>query len=497
MPRWTCRDFFRWKIIREVLPGIVLSGLGMTATGILLDKVADWAVFKEIPVLFILVPPLLGLKGNLEMTLASRLSTAANGHVFDTWPRAKRYILCNISLLLIQAIVVAVIAAFVALALGLMSSQETSGIDALLMMCVTMLTAFVSGGVNSVLMSALIYKCFRCGINPDNIATPIAASLGDFVTLVLLASFGNAILVDINPDARVPMLLVVVAVILVTLPFWIRRVRQVPEISRVLVNGWVPLFVGMGCSSLGGVILENFVSTYPGIAALTPTLCGVGGGLASVHACRMCTSVILSSGPRALQAFEKMEQDTIEMHELTVRGSNDNGKQQVDAVFTVGCSDDDEENNELDDDDDQVLLDSDQMQASVVLQVTSNSDSHTDQTSSQSLPASLVGVPDTPRAEGSERDESKESGSAIVATSINSITDNKDNKDNTAPGYQNDEHGQVVVGVGVVSTSINNPNNSLELALESSLLDPMVQLNTQHATQTHNTPLLSCALRYF
>lgn len=41
-----------------------------------------WMVFKEVTEVFILVPALLGLKGNLEMTLASRLSTAVrNLHV--------------------------------------------------------------------------------------------------------------------------------------------------------------------------------------------------------------------------------------------------------------------------------------------------------------------------------------------------------------------------------------------------------------------------------
>ncbi len=37
-----------------------------------------WEVFREVSEVFILVPALLGLKGNLEMTLASRLSTQAN-----------------------------------------------------------------------------------------------------------------------------------------------------------------------------------------------------------------------------------------------------------------------------------------------------------------------------------------------------------------------------------------------------------------------------------
>lgn len=35
-------------------------------------------MFKEVEALYILVPALLGLKGNLDMCLASRLSTLAN-----------------------------------------------------------------------------------------------------------------------------------------------------------------------------------------------------------------------------------------------------------------------------------------------------------------------------------------------------------------------------------------------------------------------------------
>ena len=52
-----------------------MAGFGMVGAGIVLDIVQHWNVFKEINELFILVPALLGLKGNLEMTLASRLST--------------------------------------------------------------------------------------------------------------------------------------------------------------------------------------------------------------------------------------------------------------------------------------------------------------------------------------------------------------------------------------------------------------------------------------
>jgi len=66
----------------QILFPFLIAGLGMVAAGIVLDTVQHWTVFKEINELFILVPALLGLKGNLEMTLASRLSTLVRGLCF-------------------------------------------------------------------------------------------------------------------------------------------------------------------------------------------------------------------------------------------------------------------------------------------------------------------------------------------------------------------------------------------------------------------------------
>jgi cation transporter-like permease len=56
-------------------------------------------VFEQITEIVILVPALLGLKGNLEMTLASRLSTQANlGHM-DTPKQQWSMIVGNLTLI--------------------------------------------------------------------------------------------------------------------------------------------------------------------------------------------------------------------------------------------------------------------------------------------------------------------------------------------------------------------------------------------------------------
>ena len=70
----------------EIFLPFIVAGYGMVGAGVVLDIVQHWPVFEQINELFILVPALLGLKGNLEMTLASRLSTQVMKKMFISLP---------------------------------------------------------------------------------------------------------------------------------------------------------------------------------------------------------------------------------------------------------------------------------------------------------------------------------------------------------------------------------------------------------------------------
>ena len=65
----------RLRTLFSITIPFFIAGFGMVAAGILLKHVDNWPLFEVINEIIILVPALLGLKGNLEMTLASRLST--------------------------------------------------------------------------------------------------------------------------------------------------------------------------------------------------------------------------------------------------------------------------------------------------------------------------------------------------------------------------------------------------------------------------------------
>ena len=67
-----------FRIMCQVTFPLLVAGFGMVLAGLLLDYIQDTVVFRKVSQIFILVPALLGLKGNIEMTMASRLSSTAN-----------------------------------------------------------------------------------------------------------------------------------------------------------------------------------------------------------------------------------------------------------------------------------------------------------------------------------------------------------------------------------------------------------------------------------
>lgn len=71
----------------QVFVPFLLAGMGSVAASLLLDRVKDWPVYSTYRELFVLIPPLLGLNGNLEMTLVARLSTQVAVQTFDRGDR--------------------------------------------------------------------------------------------------------------------------------------------------------------------------------------------------------------------------------------------------------------------------------------------------------------------------------------------------------------------------------------------------------------------------
>lgn len=134
----------------------------MVLAGALLDRVQYWNVYLTCPELFILVPALLGLKGNLEMTLASRMSTLSNLGALDDPVKLKEVVTANLALDQFQAIVVGSLAAIMAMAMAWFPSMDVNGDKVMLILASSVATA---ASTSLVLGSTMMLVIF-CRLTP-------------------------------------------------------------------------------------------------------------------------------------------------------------------------------------------------------------------------------------------------------------------------------------------------------------------------------------------
>uniref|UniRef100_A0A8C5MKH4 Solute carrier family 41 member n=1 Tax=Leptobrachium leishanense TaxID=445787 RepID=A0A8C5MKH4_9ANUR len=282
----------------QILVPFLLAGFGTVSAGMVLDIVQHWQVFKSLPEVFILVPALLGLKGNLEMTLASRLSTAVNVGKMDSPIEKWNLIIGNLALKQVQATVVGFLAAVAAVILGWIPEGKYRLDHAILLCSSSVATAFIASLLQGIIMVGVIVGSKKTGINPDNVATPIAASFGDLITLAILAWISQGLYYCIFSFAS-PL---VGVFFLALTPIWIVIASKHPATRTVLHSGWEPVITAMLISSIGGLILDTTVSdpNLAGMVVYTPVINGIGGNLVAIQASRISTYLHFNNIPGEL-----------------------------------------------------------------------------------------------------------------------------------------------------------------------------------------------------
>ncbi|KAH8304717.1 hypothetical protein KR044_005896, partial [Drosophila immigrans] len=284
----------KWTtILLQVSIPFFLAGIGTIGAGIVLGRVEKWYVFKNVSELFILVPALLGLKGNLDMCLASRLSTQVNLGNMTSRSNVVRMIVGNIALVQVQATVASFLVAMFAMSVGAAMTGSFYFENAMLLTASAMFTATSSCFVLDFVLVAVILFSQKYRLNPDNLATPLAASIGDVVSISLLSFIASLLYEHIKTHLWITF--IVVTCYLVLLPMWVVIVLKNEYTRPVLKSGWVPVLSALCISGLGGLVLDAAVEVFNGFVVFQPIINGIGGNLVSVQASKISTMLHQSS----------------------------------------------------------------------------------------------------------------------------------------------------------------------------------------------------------
>ncbi|CAB3406156.1 unnamed protein product [Caenorhabditis bovis] len=329
-------------LVQSLIP-FLFAGLGLILAGILLENAEGSYLFTQLPDAVIMVPTLVGLKGNLEMTLSSRLSTLANLGFMERRKDKMKVAMSNMALIQCQAIVVSSLAVVPVLLIG---EQPISFADTLCLLLSAVATASLASFVLSVLMVVVVIAARKYKLNPDNISTPVAASLGDVSTLYILLTVGTLI-VQMR-QFHVIMLLFTLTLFYILAATGAVMASKDQFTLEVLKNGWWPVVCAMIITTGSGYVLKKSMLAYPPIAAFQPLINGLGGNLVGVQASRISTQLHRARKNREIEvkpmwkylspigAFFKKSEDALAA-QILLGISIPSNLLFIQIIFIVGC----------------------------------------------------------------------------------------------------------------------------------------------------------------
>nr|XP_016940155.1 solute carrier family 41 member 1-like [Drosophila suzukii] len=261
LERWYCTLF-------QIAIPFFLAGVGTITAGLML------------------VATLCGLKGNLDMCVASRISTHSNlGHL-STRKAVLKIIIGNMALVQLQAIACAILLSALTVGISVISNHNFSLKDYPVPTAAALITSSTSCFLlDSIVMAAILFSQ-RFSFNPDYMAIPIVASLGDIVTIGLL-SFSAATMYDVSKSNLWISICVVVGYLVIMLPIWLLVVIPNVYVRPILLVSWKPVITALCISQIAGFVLSSSVHGFRAFAIFSPIINGIGGNLVSVEASHM------------------------------------------------------------------------------------------------------------------------------------------------------------------------------------------------------------------
>ncbi|MEA2054975.1 MAG: magnesium transporter [Candidatus Thermoplasmatota archaeon] len=278
------------KDSKESLFSLLLCTMGDLITGVIMG--ISMSNLRMLPALIILIPPAIGMRGNIFASLGSRLGTYL--HTGQISPSFRGKILGqNVSssflLTILMSIYLGITATFTAKFLGM----QVNIID---MILVSLLAGVLSAFFMLALTIATAFFSYRRGWDPDNVTTPIITLAGDIITLPLLFFSMNYIVAFGDKEKMLLFyFFIILGIASIIIPF--SKISK-PYCSRILMESTPIMLMGGLLGTLSGSMLGNSFEGLIGIAGILtmiPAFLEDGGAIGGILAAKFSSSLHVGS----------------------------------------------------------------------------------------------------------------------------------------------------------------------------------------------------------
>ena len=272
-------------ILLQATPVVIITSVGELFAGSILGKMHER--LDLIPGLIILVPAVMGLRGNIGTALGSRISTSLHLGLVGRRFSFNKFNLSNIgagfSLSLIVSVIIGVFARLVCHIFGLPSIPLVN------LLLIAILASMMASLVLIPFTVTLTYFAFNKRLDPDNIVAPIIGMVGDVITVAVVFIAADIVL-RLKIDEAWSLLLLPVV------PMIIRRIPSRYKLLNILKQSIPILFVCTMLGVLAGIYLHwQYEKFYlvPGLLILVPQIIAKAGSIGGIFGARFSSGLHL------------------------------------------------------------------------------------------------------------------------------------------------------------------------------------------------------------
>ncbi|MCD6447956.1 MAG: magnesium transporter [Thermoplasmata archaeon] len=271
--------------IKESLFSLVFCTFGDLITGVTVGFFTD--KLHVLPALLVLIPPAIGMRGNIFASLGSRLGTYLHTGEVVLGKKSeliKENVNASFALTFSMSIYIGILAWIIAHYLGM----DVSLIDLAL---ISILAGIFSAFLMIFFTFLIAFLSFKRGWNPDNITAPLITLAGDIITLPLLF-FSLEIVLLLDDRIKLMLFVTLLAASIVSLI----HSSLYKTARRILIES-IPVLAICGLlSSFSGTILgakfEGIMETAA-ILTIIPAFLEDGGAIGGILAARFSSALHL------------------------------------------------------------------------------------------------------------------------------------------------------------------------------------------------------------